>query len=346
VALPQPPLPLLSLAARNQAKAKKERKPIVSLYPFALRRPSPFKRPPFLRKRMADPLNPPPLILLQPLCHLHRFHRPSSSLALSSIVERPERLRAIYCGVASAIARLEAVSARLEEKRGRDVLQDGDGLVKALEGLGLGSSGSDGRDGGANEPGRGGGGGGGKGRGIVPTVAVAGQPDKEMLRTNKAVRFVHEPVDDQADGGGGGGKEKRYLDRLLDWIQTCEEKVKAGECEIPDGLPKHDLYRRSSLALDSSARGRVLMADLPSFFFRPWVIALHPSFISSTSLQSAPTLSLPSRERSQQSVKPSTSSSTPLVPPFPPHFPRPTHFLPRPLPHTASSLPYPSLLPS
>lgn len=161
-------------------------------------------------------------IFLQPACHLHKFNRPSSKLHDSSIVERPERLRAVYLGLATAVARLEEDARSRSAEAVKAAVADEDDLVKALEGLGLGAP-----EAAAGPSG-------------VPTLVFAEAPDARGTwgRHAKAVKFVHEPAQ-EADGA----QPERYLDQLRAWADASEQTTKKGGCEIPDGFPKNDLYR-------------------------------------------------------------------------------------------------------
>lgn len=169
----------------------------------------------------------PPAVFIQPACHLHRFHRPTSKIHPSSIVERPERLRAVYTGLSLALARLEeALSTRQTQAAHKTLASSDEGdLIKALEGLGLDGRVSQQQQHGQQERAADVG---------VPALFFAASPDEGFgdLR-GKAVRFVHEP---SVEGS------EHYLGRLESWCRGQEEKVRKGECEIPEGLPQNDLY--------------------------------------------------------------------------------------------------------
>jgi hypothetical protein len=45
-----------------------------------------------------------------------------------------------------------------------------------------------------------------------------------------------------ANATGDGYDNMEHLDRLAKWARESEDKIKQGECEIPEGFPQNDLY--------------------------------------------------------------------------------------------------------
>ena len=176
----------------------------------------------------------PTKVFIQPEGAKHVFRRPGAAFSLDNIVERPERLRAVNCGLAAGLARLEAIQPAVEvEQHEQDQSDD---LVRALEGLALGASAAGGS--GSSSP-------------AQPTVVFSAPAVGGLIRS-KAVEFIHHPPSD--DPG-----EVRYLDSLVSWVKTCEGKWATGESEIPAELPQLDLYRASSTNASPPSRGRQLI---------------------------------------------------------------------------------------
>lgn len=160
-------------------------------------------------------------------------------------MERPERLRAIYTGLAAALARLGILAQKEETAQAQAISapSSSDELVKALEGLGISrptDSTTTTVEGGAG------------GVGNAPRLVVCepaggvggvGSSDgwRKVLRS-KAVQFVHEPEED-LDLVVGGKREDRYLEKLAKWGEESAKRLKEGKSEIPEGLPQGDLYR-------------------------------------------------------------------------------------------------------
>lgn len=155
-------------------------------------------------------------VVIQPQGLLHRFIR---SKDVSTIVERPERLRAVAVGIAAAASRLEAynqpvtkVSELKPEKENEDA---SDTLVDALNRLDLSSRAnnvvSD-----ANPS-------------AFKLITSVAAPATLANLSDKAVEFIH-------------GETREYLDMLKAWASTSEEKIRAGGSEIPTGYSQGDLY--------------------------------------------------------------------------------------------------------
>jgi histone deacetylase HOS3 len=162
----------------------------------------------------------PTKVFIQPEGAKHVFRRPGTAFSLDNIVERPQRLRAVNCGLAAGLARLEALQPLIKPEQQQEQQQDqSDDLIKALKGLALGTP--------ALAP----------SSSAQPSIVFSAPASSGLIRS-KAVEFVHHPPSDDPE-------EVRYLDSLVSWVKTCEGKWAAGESEIPAELPQLDLYRAS-----------------------------------------------------------------------------------------------------
>jgi hypothetical protein len=138
-------------------------------------------------------------VLLQPSCLEHRYIR---NRDMASIVERPERLKAVCTGVAAALA---ASLAQTEVTLNQD-----DDIVKRLEAINLSA--------------------------VAAPPTLLSSPYIQVLSstatldilTHKAVVYVH--------------GDDAYLTQLKGWVSDSEEKIKEGESEIPQGYSQGDLY--------------------------------------------------------------------------------------------------------
>lgn len=169
-------------------------------------------------------------IFLQDKCREHKFIRHKD---ISTIVERPERLRAVNVGLAAAIARLEEVVVsgastassgaddlaaqldRLAIKDKSETKADETTLASALSGVKLEAS-----------------------EALVDTSVV------HVVKSNSRVDLLAHPAVDwvHADKNAAACP----LRRLRALVAECEEKLRAKESEIPANLPQGDLYRASS----------------------------------------------------------------------------------------------------
>jgi histone deacetylase HOS3 len=169
-----------------------------------------------------EPYAPDTAVYLQDECYKHKYIR---SKDVSTIVERPERLRALKMGIGAAIARLEAARdvsiAALKERR--DV---GEELSVALDQLTLSSA--EQQPGGAHDP---------FATRPVDVVSIV-KPDLNLtdLTVHPAVRMVHAATDD------GTNDSLEHLSRLAAWARASKDKICSGESEIPTGFPQGDLY--------------------------------------------------------------------------------------------------------
>lgn len=165
-------------------------------------------------------MNEPPKlsIHIQPACAEHRYIRNKD---LSSIVERPERLRALAVGIAAALVLAEPATASTEPTT--------DPLSTSLNHLSLESSQS---------------------QSSVARIERHPPPSDTSFLTNPAARTVHALEEDTAAASSG----EEYLSQLARWVFEAEGHIKAGESEIPEGegLSQGDLYRTSYSHLSCS----------------------------------------------------------------------------------------------
>jgi len=168
---------------------------------------------------------PDTAIYLQDECYKHKYIR---SKDVSTIVERPERIRALKMGIGAAIARLEATRDQTiaATKERRDI---GDELSAVMDRLSLSSAQQ--QPSGANDP---------FGTRPVDVVAIV-RPDLSLndLTLHPAVRMVHAATDDDSRNDS-----LEHLNRLATWTRESEYKIRSGESEIPTGFPQGDLYSK------------------------------------------------------------------------------------------------------
>ena len=143
-------------------------------------------------------------IYLQDACLRHQFIRSKDT---SSVVERPQRLRAINVGIA-------AISARLEtSKDHHNVKAEDDELVRAMDKINISNQ---------------------RPTDIHIPLEVIKSTASLNLLDHPAVKFVHGDVDGDV-----------YLENLVKWSKDSRRKILEEGCEIPEGMPKGDLYRTS-----------------------------------------------------------------------------------------------------
>ena len=147
-------------------------------------------------------------IFLQNACLQHRYIR---SKDLSSIVERPERLRAVNIGLSAAIARIEELFASLNTQRSLTAEPDTDDLAAVMDKLKLDSSSPSTTS--------------------TPVLIVNSQASSNIL-SHPAVKFVHGDIDGDV-----------YLESLSKWIKESHDKISEGGSEIPEVYSQGDLYR-------------------------------------------------------------------------------------------------------
>jgi histone deacetylase HOS3 len=131
------------------------------------------------------------------------------------IFERPQRLRAVKIGVATAIARLEELKEKHATPSPKNSSNPDEALSTALEHLNLSEESSCSQD-------------------AIEVVMSTASVD---ILNHPAVKFVHGDIEGDV-----------YLERLVALVRDSEEKVARGESEIPEGLSQTDLYRASRTA--------------------------------------------------------------------------------------------------
>src|SRR5258707_13931299 len=147
---------------------------------------------------------------VQNSCLQHRYIR---SKDLSTIVERPERLRAVNIGLSAAIARLEELflAERNDTDQSKDETTQND-LIDDMSKLSLSHS----------FP---------KSPGASSPVTITNSQATADLLNHPAVKFIHGDIERDV-----------YLENLRKWATESVEKIKNGESEIPDNFFQGDLY--------------------------------------------------------------------------------------------------------
>lgn len=178
-------------------------------------------------------MNPLPLgLCIQPACLEHKYIRHRDA---SHIFERPERLRAVLLGFASALARLEAAGATAEA----------DDLSSMLSTLSL-----------ANAPYS------SALLNVVPPPPPPMTPGTVLLH-HPALQLAHSPPPEAPfpylpASRGAAFPNSTYLRDLHKWASEAVEAIRNTGCEIPDdmGLNPGDLYLGpgSILAIEGAVR--------------------------------------------------------------------------------------------
>ena len=154
------------------------------------------------------------VVFLQDACLKHQYVR---SRDVSTIVERPERVRAVKTGLAVALSRLEGLSFTSQSLLSMEASNvdpsNPDDLAKALDQMTLGTSTTL-----PSEP------------KTSPVQIVHSTASVDILN-NAAVKFIHGDIDGDM-----------YLEKLKDWVVNSVNRISKGESEIPAGLPQGDLY--------------------------------------------------------------------------------------------------------
>lgn len=164
-------------------------------------------------------------IYLQDDCLGHRFIR---SRDTSSIVERPERLRAVKIGLAAAIARIEEAEGALKPSNANVSVEDE--LTAALSKMDIATSDS----------------------GLIRarSISVTRSTATVDLLDNPAVKYVHGDIDGDV-----------YLQNLKAWARDSEDNITKKGSEMPEGMPPLDLYLcPSSIDAIQGAIGAVCQA--------------------------------------------------------------------------------------
>ncbi|KAG2155852.1 arginase deacetylase [Suillus bovinus] len=183
-------------------------------------------------------------IYFQDDCLNHRFIR---SRDTSSIVERPERLRAVKIGLAAAIARIEEAEGVLKPSD-TDISVE-DELAAALGNMDIATS-----DGGLIR---------------ARSISVTRSTATVDLLDNAAVKYVHGDIDGDV-----------YLQTLKAWARDSEDNITKKGSEMPEGMPPLDLYLcPSSIDAIQGAIGAVCQAVdavIASTGTNPSIVATEP----------------------------------------------------------------------
>jgi histone deacetylase HOS3 len=154
-------------------------------------------------------------VYIQDACLQHRYIR---SKDRSEVVERPERLRAVKLGLATAIARLEEIAPvgdtnlAADPSNEEDINEGDDKLVASIARLNLASDSPKSTK-----------------NLLIPVIQSSASVD---ISIHPAVKFVHE--DD-------------YLENLVKLAKESHDKIAKGGSEIPGDLSQTDLYRTQLL---------------------------------------------------------------------------------------------------
>ncbi|KAI0344381.1 Arginase/deacetylase [Trametopsis cervina] len=153
----------------------------------------------------------PTAVFLQEACLQHQFIR---SKDVSTIVERPERLRAVNVGIAAAVARIEANLAR-DHSQGGGIKSESEiaeeDLTAALQRLNIANH--------AQYP-----------SASFP-IRITKSDETLNVLSHPAVKFVHGDIEGDV-----------YLENLISWARQSRNKISSEGSEIPDGLSQGDLY--------------------------------------------------------------------------------------------------------
>ncbi|KAJ3494925.1 hypothetical protein NLJ89_g10712 [Agrocybe chaxingu] len=177
-------------------------------------------------------------IFLQNACLQHRYIR---SKDLSTIVERPERLRAVTLGLSAAIARLEALFPATRVSTDVNGELDPADLANAMNKLKINSD---------------------------SLVEIIQSETTTNLLNHPAVKYIH-----------GDIERDIYLENLTTWAKESHDKIAKGDSEIPHGYSQGDLYLcPGSIAAIEGAVGtvceavdRVVGGDTPNAMHRAFV---------------------------------------------------------------------------
>jgi len=177
-------------------------------------------------------------VFLQDACLKHQYIR---SRDLSTIVERPERVRAVKAGLAVALSHLEELHDPPQPKPSPSSVEasnvdpsNPDDLAKALDKMTLEVSAALSLE-----------------STTIPVRVTRSATSVDILN-NPAVKFIH------GDIGGD-----LYLEKLKEWMANSVEKISKGESEIPTNLPQGDLYCKSPSTVTLSPFHRRLSPVCP-----------------------------------------------------------------------------------
>ena len=149
-------------------------------------------------------------IYLQEACLRHQFIRSTDT---STIVERPERLRAVNIGIAAVMARMSGRVVMSQGSGHTETPKEGqseDDLAAAIGRLNIASP---------ND------------HAHPSDVELVKSSAKLNILNHAAVKFIH---------GDIGGDV--YLAKIIALAKESREKIASGDSEIPDGWSQGDLY--------------------------------------------------------------------------------------------------------
>ena len=159
-------------------------------------------------------------VFLQDAYLKHQYIR---SRDLSTIVERPERVRAVKAGLAVALSRLEELHVILQPKPLSSSVEasnvdpsNPDDLAKALDKMTLEANAALSLE-----------------SSTIPVRVTHSTASVDILNS-AAVKFIHGDINGDV-----------YLEKLKEWVANSAEKISKGESEIPADLPQGDLYCKS-----------------------------------------------------------------------------------------------------
>jgi histone deacetylase HOS3 len=161
---------------------------------------------------------------------------------MSTIVERPERVRAIKAGLAVAISRLEGLYSTSQSPLSSSAEASNvdpsnpDDLARALDQMTLEASTV------LSFKSK-----------INPVQIVHSTASVDILN-NAAVKYIHGDIDGDV-----------YLEKLKDWMANSVDRISKGEPEIPIGLPQRDLYCESSPASTLSSLSLTIVSSVSRF---------------------------------------------------------------------------------
>ena len=154
-------------------------------------------------------------VYLQEACLRHQFIRSKDT---STVVERPERLRAVNVGIAAVLARTSCDTASTPgpTTSNKDE-QNEDDLASAIGKLNIGESSAR-----------------GSARSFIEVVKSSA---KVNILDHAAVKYIHGDIEGDV-----------YLEKLIKLSRESRGKIASGDIELPEGWPPGDLYCRWSCA--------------------------------------------------------------------------------------------------
>lgn len=148
-------------------------------------------------------------VFLQEACLRHQFIRSKDT---TNVVERPERLRAVNIGIATAMARLNASQgARPQETKE----EPADELASAIGKLNIGGSSS-----------------------VDDPITIVKSSAQSQLLNNAAIKYIHGDIEGDV-----------YLEKLIKLAKDSRNNITELGSEIPDGLSQGDLYRKTTVQI-------------------------------------------------------------------------------------------------